>query len=324
MARAIDQGQVTPADELRDLLTINEKRAVNQPGGMPVADLLCDLDRIAELWPQLEAQGVDLRPEAGRWHTLQAAVRRNARQIVRQARAAGGFQALRQRCGRAEAAAWWWTLDEQLRAQDRRRRLRAISMTALVLAVVVGLYFLIGILFPVDPNVRAATEATNAGERKIVQEGDFAGAAVDFQRAAEAMPGQPDNWMRLGAALQKVGDAAGAEVAFQQAQALLTDEAELRVLRASVFIAFGMLDEAEADLQVAQRLAPDEPMVYLNQANVFEARQDYPQALAALERANMLADAAGQADLIAITRYRMGILMQQAQIRMAIPATPTP
>ncbi len=324
MARAISVAQVTPADELRTLLTTNEKRVVNQPGGMPVADLLCDLDRIAELWPELEAQGVDLRPEAGRWETLQATVRRNARQIVGQARAAGGFRALRTRFGRTEAAAWWWMLDAQVRAGDRKRGLRAISVIALVLAVAAGLYLLVSILFPVDPNVRTALDATTTGERKITQQGDFAGAADDFRRAVEAMPGEAENWMRLGATLQKLGDTAGADAAFQRAGALLSTEAELRVLRASVYIWFDMLDEAEADLEIAQRLDPDEPMVYFYQANIFESRGDYSKTVAALERTNVLAEAQGLEQLTVITRYRLGVLMQRAPLQMTISATPTP
>ncbi len=323
MARAIDPGQVTPADELRMLLSVNEKRVVNQPGGMPVADLLCDLDRIAELWPKLEGQGVDLRPEAGRWETLQAAVQRNSRAIVNQARAAGGFQALRARYGQVEPAAWWWTLDDQVRATDRRRNLRIMRAAAIVLAVVAGLYFLVGILFPVDPNVRAATDAMLDGERKITQQGDFVGAADDFRRATEATPENAEAWLRLGVALQKAGDAAGADAAFLRAAPLLSGEAELRVLRASVYLLFEMLDEAEVDLQVAERLAPDQPMVYFYQANIFESRQQYNQAVKALERADALAEQQDQMQLVAVIRYRLGLVMQQSQMQVVVP-TPTP
>lgn len=322
MAHAISMERVTPADELRALLTINEKRVVKQPGGIPVADLLCDLDRIAELWPELEAQGVDLRPEAGRWETLQAAVRRNAREIVGQAQAAGGYRALRARFGRSEAAAWWWWLDVQVRELARRRALRIARVTAIVLAVAAGLFFLIRLLFPVDPNMRAALDAATAGERKITQQGDFVGAADDFRRAAEAMPGEAENWMRLGVTLQKLGDTAGADAAFQRARALLSTDVELRVLRASVYIRFDMLDEAEADLAIAQQLAPDEPMVYFYQANIFESRGEYSKTVAALERVNQLAEAQGLQQLSVITRYRLGVLMQQAPLQITIPATP--
>lgn len=326
MAHAINTGQVTPADELRRLLEINEKRLANlRDSGASVVDLLLDLDRLAALWPTLAAQGVDLRPEVGRWETLQAGVQRRARAIVQQVKAVGGFPAVRARYGRpADTAAWWWLLDQQVRAADRRRIVQAVRIAAVVLAVAVGLYVLLTLLFPVDPNRRAALDALASGERKITQQGDFVGAAADFSRATEAMPTDPEAWLRLGATLQHLGDTAGADAAFRQAQALLSTEAELRVSRAAIYITFGMIAEAEADLQVAERLAPDQPLLYFYRANIFEARQEYQQALKALEQANGLAEAQGQTELVAVIRYRLAMVMQLAQMQGAVPATPTP
>ena len=83
MAKAVLQGRVTPADELRELLTSAEKLAASVSGNAQnAAGLLAALDRIAELWPLLDAQGVDLRSEAGRWETLQAVVQRRGAAIV--------------------------------------------------------------------------------------------------------------------------------------------------------------------------------------------------------------------------------------------------
>ncbi|MEJ5200478.1 MAG: hypothetical protein WHX53_16280, partial [Anaerolineae bacterium] len=68
MARAIRDEHLTPADELRELLTRCEKQLPNLKGSREqAAELLFQMDRIAELWPQVEALGADLRPEAGRW-----------------------------------------------------------------------------------------------------------------------------------------------------------------------------------------------------------------------------------------------------------------
>ena len=83
MAQTVKTGQVTPADELRESLAFSEKRVADVFGGGDNAlALLKELDRIAALWPVLEAQGMDLRPEAGRWETLQATVNRRAGAIV--------------------------------------------------------------------------------------------------------------------------------------------------------------------------------------------------------------------------------------------------
>jgi len=93
MARSLQSGQVTPADELRELLSTSEKLVASVRGsGAGVLVLLENMDRLSELWPELEAAGVDLRPEAGRWETLQATVRRNGRRLVRELRPHAGCQ----------------------------------------------------------------------------------------------------------------------------------------------------------------------------------------------------------------------------------------
>ena len=52
MAQMVQRGQVTPADELRDLLDTAEKRVANvRWSGEGALALLGELDRIAELWP---------------------------------------------------------------------------------------------------------------------------------------------------------------------------------------------------------------------------------------------------------------------------------
>lgn len=83
MARAIPTSPLTPADELRHLLDVSEKRAVNINGAGPdaAAELLQWLDRITYLLPELEAAGGDMRPERVRWLTLQGSVRRHAKEL---------------------------------------------------------------------------------------------------------------------------------------------------------------------------------------------------------------------------------------------------
>ena len=99
MARAVRAGQMTPADELRALWSDSERLLANLKGDGAVVQLLENMDRIAELWPQFEAVGADLRPEAGRWETIQALTHKQAGTIVRELRPVGGLAALRERPG---------------------------------------------------------------------------------------------------------------------------------------------------------------------------------------------------------------------------------
>ncbi len=327
MAQAIKSVNVTPADELRDLLTLNEKRVVDLRGqGAKALDLLLDLDRIVEMWPQLEAQGVDLRPELGRWETLQAAVQSRGAVLVQEMRAAGGLSAVRRQQHPGGAAGKWWFLAEQVRAQRMRRWRRAGIIFASSVTVVGLLYVLVfHVLFPVDPNVRAAYNAQSAGERKLATEGDLVGALADFRRVTELMPDDPTSWLRVGCTLLRLGDAAGAAENFRQAEVLVADGVAFRLFRAPICQSLGVLDVAEADLRAVIADDPENATAYYYLSVILEQRGVLAEALAAVERAAELADASGDTQLVALARFRMGMLMQQ---QMVVPGslgvTPTP
>lgn len=324
MAHAIAAESLTPADELRVRLAESEKQVVNLAHtGARALDLLRNLDRLAELWPQLEALGIDLRPEAGRWETLQAAVRRNAPALLGELRAVGGLPRARVAQHPGGDAGWWWYLAEEARGKAKRHWLRTGLIAAGVGLLGIALVLALRTFFPVDPAIEIARTYQTAGETKIKEQGDFAGALADFTIAASSRPGDVDNWIRLGCVQQKLG-VAGAEESFAKAQALLGSELALRLLRATVFTDLGMLDEAQVDLDTVLAVEPDNPLAYYYVATVLEARQQYQEAMNALIRSSELAEKAEQSELAVMARYRLGILMQRAPINAMSTITPPP
>ncbi len=326
MARAIREAKVTPADELRDLLTRNEKRVVNLRGHAAEAlALLLDLDRIAELWPELDEHGVDLRPEEGRWETLQAQVRRYGPVVVRELRSLGGLPALRAQHHPSGDAEWWWFLAEEVRAQRLRSVGRAGIVSGGMVAIAALVYFLVfHVFFPVDPALKAALDAQNAGEARIVQDGDYLAALDDFRRAAQYRPGDPDNWLRVGCVLYRLGDLAGAEENFYRGQVLLGDPLELRLARAPICAQLGLVDLAEADLREVIAADPQNAGAYYYLSSILEARGELFEALLLVQRAAELAESQGDTQLVALARFRSGILMQQLAVQGIATVTPTP
>jgi tetratricopeptide (TPR) repeat protein len=325
MARALQSGQVTPADELRDLLSASEKLVASVRGsGAGVLVLLENMDRLSELWPELAAAGVDLRPEAGRWETLQATVRRNGRRIVKELRPHGGLPALREQHHPDGNAGSWWYLAELTAADDKRRGLRAGLIAASVLVAGAAIYFLFRFLFPVDPNLKAAMDRQSAGELKIQQQSDYAGALVDFQAATEFQPRDVDTWLRLGATQQKLGDQAGMDESFKRARALVASDAELDLARGQIYLTLNMLDEAKAAIDAGLAAEPENALGYYTLSVIYETRGQPREALETLQRAADLAEAQDQTQLTALARYRLAMLMQQMQAQMADPSTPTP
>lgn len=326
MARAIRESKVTPADELRDLLTRNEKRVVNLRG-QPVEALalLLDLDRIAELWPELEASGVDLRPEQGRWETLQAQVRRYGPVVVRELRAMGGLPVLRAQHHPSGEADWWWYLAERVQAQRAGNLARAGITLSGVVAVAALVYFLVfHVFFPVDPALKAALDAQTAGEAKIAQQGDYAGALAAFRRAAEYRPGDPDTWLRVGCTLYRLGDTVGAEENFYRAQVLLADLQTFKLARAPICAQLGEVELAETDLQEVIAADPQNAAAYYYLSAILEARGEFFEALLSVQRAAELAEVQGDIELVALARFRSGILMQQLAVQGIPAGTPTP
>jgi cytochrome c-type biogenesis protein CcmH/NrfG len=325
MAQAIRSEQFTPGDVLRDLLTDCEEQLPNLKGrGADVVQLLHDLDRIAELWPQLEASGFDLRPEAGRWETIQALVHKQAATIVREAGGAGAYARLRSRQPGDGSAGWWWQLDHEVR-QNRITRLRRTAVSALAIVLVsAAVIFVLNKLIPTDPNYQAAISKQMAGQRDIEERGDFESAIRSFEEATALIPDDAEPWLWLGATQQRVGNLAAAEASFARARQNLGQDLEFYIQRGMVYMGVRLLDEAGADLDAALAIDPEEPRAYLYLGGLYEMQGQIVKAIEALERASELSDKRDMPQLTAVSRYRLAMLYQQAQSIIAQPAAATP
>ncbi|MGC8781788.1 MAG: tetratricopeptide repeat protein [Anaerolineae bacterium] len=323
MARAIRDEHLTPADELRELLTRCEKQLPNLKGSREhAADLLFYMDRIAELWPQVEALGADLRPEAGRWETIQAAVSKQAATIVREINAGEGFARLRERRA-AGSDAWWWRLDQKVR-RDRITRIRRAVATLIGVAVLAAaVIFILNRLLPVDPRLQASISKRMEGERYIRDTGDYAAALRAFEEAAALTPNDAEPWLWLGATQKRLGDEAAAEQSFAHAHQVLGKEIEFRLMRSQALTGVGLLEDARADIAAVLALDPEEPRAYLYLGGILELQGNLAEAIKAMERASELAEKRNQAELTAIARYRLAMLYQIYTGQMAVP-TPTP
>lgn len=310
MAQAVHTGGVTPADELRDLLTTAEKRLANVRGsGAGAVILLQQLDRIAALWPVLEAQGADLRPEAGRWATLQASIQRRTPVILAALQSSGGIDALRSQAHPQGTDASWWHLDATVTAERRKRLRRSAIIAAGALVVALAAFFILRSL--TDPKVVEASRHVSTGEYAVQQAADWPAALAEFQAAAALTPADPDVWLRVGVAQEHLQDAAAARESYAKAHALLPSELEFLKGRAAAYLTFNLMAEAERDLQAALASKPDDAQAWYLAASVYETRGQNQQAIDALNQAAAYAEQAGLNELVALSRYRMGMLMQQ-------------
>ncbi|NOX63378.1 MAG: tetratricopeptide repeat protein [Chloroflexi bacterium] len=317
MAHVVKTPKLTPADELRSLLEESEKLAVNMSGAGAdkAVTLLENLDRIQALFPTLEAKGVDLKPEQARWEAVQGAVRRHSADIRRELKPLGGLAALRKQ--RAPAIEnWWWRLDEIQRAQWRRRLARLLLATLALVIVVGGGLWLFDHFFPGDPQMREFQNYKLQAEQQL-EAGDLAAAIASYEAARAIYPDDADAlaWLVvLNEALERwpEADVARAEL-FEQTQG----DVALGLLAEKYVI----LEQPEQALKLAQAAIeanPDNPRGYLALAGAYEQLDRLQEAIDALEIAAEKADEQNLPELQALTRMRLGFLLQRAAAERAI------
>jgi cytochrome c-type biogenesis protein CcmH/NrfG len=329
MAQALHEETVTPADELRELLVEGEKQVANLPvvdsTGAAALHLLENMDRLAELWPQVEAMGVDLRPEEGRYDTLQALVQKQKSRIVHGMAAQGGLAYVRRQRFGGQEAPWWWRLDELRRDEMKRNFRRGALTTAAVVVLAAVAIFAINKAFPTDPKVAAASSKMMSGQQQLQGGADATQVVAKFQDAANLTPNDPEPWLWLGVAQEKLGRTAEANAAFDHARALIGSESEFHIARAPVYQGFNMLDAATAEINAALKIDPNNPRAHYYLAGIYEAQGKLQEAVNELDTTSKLAEASKQPELTAMARYRMGMMMQQMQIHQTQPdGTPTP
>lgn len=322
MARSIPKQTRTQADDLRDLLESSYKAAVNIKGAGPdqARELLAQLDRIDELFPALATQGVDLRPERGRWQEVQGAVRRHGDALRGELARLGGLKSLR-----AELPApppeerWWWWLDVTAKRQIRHRLLVTAAVIAGILLLMAGGVWTFNKLFPVDPAVSAAYEhKTNAEDRMF--DGDLAGAVTELEAALRATPDDLDILATLAALYDLTGQEDKAEPILNK----LFEAYPPATVHASIaqnYAIAGAVDKALALANLAIEEDPGNPQGYLVAGQAYEALGQVKSAMEAYQKAAEAASAAGQHQIEALAKIRLATLLQKPQISQTPAAT---
>ncbi len=312
MARAIQRQTRTPADELRDLLDASYKTAVHSRSASTkeLRQLLLNLDRIDVLLPELEAQGVDLRPERTRWQEVQGAVKRHARNVLAGLRPVGGLKACRQSLPDTpdRDRRWWWWLDESLAARRRKRVRATLATIAGIVLLLVGGFYAFNQLFPVDENISAAYDhKINAEE--FVAAGDLQSAVRELEAAYTYTPDDPDILTFLAALYDLTGQPQKAEPLLDQ---LYKEQPPGDVL-SSLAQSYAMAGHLNKALELAKQAiaeAPEKPQGYLVAAMAYEAQGKNQQAIAYYQEAAEKANASGEYQVEAFAKVRLATLLQ--------------
>lgn len=309
MAYSVREERQSLANSLREDLGEAERMIV-QLRRDNVEQFLQLLDRIEDLFVQLESGGLDLRPEYTRWGSLQSKLRREAGRIVRVVDAAGGLEQLRQANPPAEG--FWWRLDAVV-AEARRRLVRRLGITFGTIVVVLAVvWVLLTFVFPPDPNTVVASEAISTLQQ-LAFEGRWEEALAVIEEAMSQLT-QPDAELLIweGVIRGKLGQVERAREALAEAKALVPPGQLVAYWWSlgSIQLNVGDVEDARTAAFEAIALDASDPQGYFLLAGVAEAKGDTVCAVDLFEETFQLA-ADSNPQLAVIARVRMGNLLQR-------------
>ncbi|MDX9954347.1 MAG: hypothetical protein RBT75_09640 [Anaerolineae bacterium] len=299
----------TPAEALRVLLETLEQRV----GSLARADTAAALeipalfDQAAALLAQLQARGVELPAEQGRFESLSAQYRGKAALFLK--RIGGAAVLAEQRAARQpEPAAWWWSVDLALAAQRKaalRRQLRWAS-GALALLALAGLIYTR--FFAPTPVERALyryqfTAADLAGA------GEVAAALEQVEQALALDPGNPEFLTMKGVFLEALADPA-AEAAHRAAEQAHGDSESYLIMRGQLEVQLERWEAVQGTAEALLATRADSAFAYLYRGMAEEALGNPAQARADYERAGELAQAQQLHEIYVTARTLLANSMQ--------------
>jgi tetratricopeptide (TPR) repeat protein len=308
MAHAVDSRATSPANDLRDALDRAEDLVV-QPNAANIEEVLILLDRISDLFVEVEAAGVDLRPEWSRWESIRSRVAARPGLFASAAAGAGGMAKLRQKHPPAEH--FWWHVDRAVAERRRQALKRMTTVLGSIIAVVLLVYWVLETFFPPSPETLLLLETEQNIDEAILAE-DWEQARQIVEHARDELPNEPELWVWDMVLSEQLGDMGRAAESMTRAQKLLEERPlAFWITAGNLYLRVGNLDGAERAANRAVEIDPDEAQAYFLLANAAELRGDYQTAIAMFDKTFQLAEN-DNPQLAVISRVRMGTLLQRA------------
>ena len=307
-------------EKVRQLLTECEIEVTRLKGAGPKAlTFLQKLDQIVLTLEQLEADGLDVRPERTRLESIINRLYKEGPRLLRELRSVGGMERARAEALYPEAP--WWHLDETLREQRRqawRRRLLVGGPLLIVLAVALFL----GNRYLSQKAGGPVAQALVDIERLATTDQNYEAALALAEQLVAESPNEPQAWLWLGMLHHLLGQAEESRAALEKAEALYPSRADFLVEWSLINLRMGLMEDALAAAEQAVQEDPNSAVAYLMLGSVYEALGRREEALVAFQTASDLAEAAGQSELAVNARMRMGYLLMLGPSEVFL--TPSP
>ncbi len=300
--------KLSQADELREILDRLEEALprIKTLEAQVSLNLLPDLDRLDLLFQQLESIGVDLLPEQGRFHSLLARLQKQAGPLLHSLGGAAALNAHRP-VPAPPLETWWWYVDRLVAERQRQLRRQLAVIGVIGLAVIGGIVLLFKTVLAPSPEVAARLEAEN-GAFEAIATGHNKEALALVQQGLQKAPGEPNLLLLQGVVQAMAGDQTSAAASFDQARTQLNDPLNFYLNRSQLYLQVGQPGEAELDARAALELDNKLASAWLLLGQTLENQQKMTDALAAYQKANDLATASGDSEIIVLARMALARL----------------
>lgn len=301
----LQQKKLNPADELREMLNslAERQRGIKSLSQSEALTLLGDMDMVKNLFDHLEATGMDLLPERGRFDTIQATVERSSTKLLK---AIGGETALAEHRpvpapDRRER--WWWYVDDIVTVW-RKRLFKRLAVTAAIILSILGLVVLAfnTILAPSPEaiaRIEAETDAFNA-----MAAGNYADALTALDTGLAVVPDDPDLLVIKGVTYEFLGEDVQAAESFERAKSQL-DEVTFHIGRGQIYLRTDQNEKAEAETRAALEINNNLAVAWLLLGQSLEAQGRNFEAMPVYQKAGDIALENGDNEVVVLARMAL-------------------
>jgi len=311
----IHQKKMTPADELRQILTDLEKRrlTVKKMDSTQALILLQDFDKVYQFFEQFADSDLNLSSEKGQFRELQGQYRKIIGTVLK---ALGGSEVLEKYRPTPPPIPkrWWWYANEIVLARQQQFRRQIFRVVAVMLLIIGGIFLAFKTVLAPDPLVIARYEAEQH-TLDATEKGNYQEALLIVEGGLKQVPDSADLILLKGGLYDLLGREAEAKPFFEQAKNRLTPF-PFYITRAQFYIRANKVVKAEADTREAIRIDENKAIAWLLLGQSLEGQEKITDAVAAYQKGADLASEQGESQLVIIGRMAIARLMNGGMMPM--------
>ena len=302
----LQQKKLNPADELREILSSLEERQlkIKQMDTTQALIFLRDLDQLDRLFAQLEAAGLDLLAEQGRFAAVQARLKKMAASFLKALGGPGALSEYRP-APPPPREQWWWYIHEILAAQQQQLLRQVALGLILILLALGGVILAFNTILAPSPEAVARVEAENSAYAAI-DEGDYREALAAIEQGLVKVPGDPGLLIFKGVLNEMSGEVSEAAQSFAQAEAALNDPLTFYLGRGQLELRVNRLAEAEREVRAALKVDETSARAWFLLGQALELQDRRFEAIPAYEKAGQLALNSGDDEVVVLARLALG------------------